>query len=251
MRSDRRKIGNTISLAVIGVLLTAFAVFLTSCAGVVFGSGNVKEETRDVHDFNSVSLSGMGDLIIKQGNKESLRIEAEDNILPEITTMVNNGQLTIDYKSSGFPIRIVPKRPITFFLTVKNLSEIDLSGSANIKDSKLNANTLLISTSGSSDVTINVKAKELICRSSGSSRFNMSGAVDRQQVDISGSATYTAADLASKTCFIDISGSGNGSVNVSNLLDVRISGSGDVSYIGNPTVRQSISGSGTVRKVSR
>ncbi|OIO83743.1 MAG: hypothetical protein COW32_01550 [Candidatus Aquicultor secundus] len=251
MRIDISGARKTISLAIISFLLIAIAVFLGSCGGVVVGSGNVKTETRDVRNFNRISLDGMGNLIIKQGDTESLKIEAEDNILPQIITAVNNGQLDISFKRAGFPIRLVPSKPINFFVTVKNLNGIDLSGVANIKEAKIKTDTMDLSTSGSSDVTLNIEANELTSRSSGSTKFNMSGTVDRQQVDISGSGTYSAADLASQDCGVTISGSGSCTVRASGTLDVRISGSGEVSYIGNPSVAQSISGSGTVRKLSR
>ena len=251
MRIDISGARKTISLAIISFLLIAIAVFLGSCGGVVVGSGNVKTETRDVRNFNRISLDGVGNLLIKQGDKESIKIEAEDNILPQIITAVNNGQLDISFKRAGFPIRLVPSKPINFFVTVKNLNGIDLSGVANIKEAKIKTDTMDLSTSGSSDVTLNIEANELTSRSSGSTKFNMSGTVDRQQVDISGSGTYSAADLASQDCGVTISGSGSCTVRASGTLDVRISGSGEVSYIGNPSVAQSISGSGTVRKLSR
>ncbi|HZD61139.1 MAG TPA: hypothetical protein VE439_11905, partial [Anaerolineae bacterium] len=63
----------------IGLLLFFAAIYLSSCAGFggVTGSGNVTTESREVSGFNEISLSGRGNLIIEQGNEESLRIEAE------------------------------------------------------------------------------------------------------------------------------------------------------------------------------
>ncbi|MHB8840217.1 MAG: head GIN domain-containing protein [Candidatus Aquicultor sp.] len=251
MRIDISKTNKAVVLIVLSLLLVAISLALTSCGRVVVGSGNVKTETRDVRNFNKISLAGMGNLIIKQGDEESLKIEAEDNILPIITTGVNNGQLDIGFRSSGFPVDLMPSKPINFFLTVRDLNGIDLSGAANIKEATIKTDTMDLSTSGSSDVAMNIEANELTSRSSGSTKFNMSGTVDRQEVDISGSGIYSAADLASKECRVSINGSGSCTVKVSTRLNVSISGSGDVSYIGNPSVSQSISGSGTVRKLSR
>ena len=50
------------------------------------GSGNVVKETREARDFDSVSLTGIGALIIQQTGEESLTIEADDNILPLLTS---------------------------------------------------------------------------------------------------------------------------------------------------------------------
>ena len=43
-----------------------------------------------VSSFDQVSLNGQGDLIITQGEQESLQIEAEDNLIPVIETERNN-----------------------------------------------------------------------------------------------------------------------------------------------------------------
>ena len=54
--------------------------------------------------------------------------------------------------------------------------------------------------------------------------------------------------LTSKTVKARISGSGDASVMVTDMLDVAISGSGSVTYSGNPQVTQEISGSGKLIK---
>ncbi len=52
-------------------------------AGVsgINGSGKVVEEERQASHFTGVALGGTGDLTIEVGEEESLRIEAEDNLL--------------------------------------------------------------------------------------------------------------------------------------------------------------------------
>ena len=55
-------------------------LFLSGCI-TIQGSGNVKNESRPVSEFTEVILTGSGNLNIKQTGKESLIIEAEDNIL--------------------------------------------------------------------------------------------------------------------------------------------------------------------------
>ena len=59
------------------------------------GSGQVVTETREVSNFNAVEFTSFGDLTIQQGERESLTIEAEDNVLREIETVVR-GQNSAD-----------------------------------------------------------------------------------------------------------------------------------------------------------
>ncbi|HEY3374110.1 MAG TPA: head GIN domain-containing protein [Candidatus Aquicultor sp.] len=222
-------------------------VALASCSRVVVGSGNVVETTRDVKDFTRISLSGSGTLNITQGDTESLRIEAEENILPEIKTTVRGGELHIAINDTRSVV--TPTKPINYFVTVKDLRALQLSGSAKAKSGRIRTDDMDIATSGSGDVTMELYADSLTVNGSGSSAFTISGRVGSQKILISGSGSYTAPDLFSTSCDVDISGSGSAKVRVSKNLDVRVSGSGEVDYIGEPTVNENISGSGKVTKI--
>ncbi len=48
----------------------------------------MKTESRDVPGFTRLALGTIGELTLVQGEEESLVIEAEDNILPLITSEV-------------------------------------------------------------------------------------------------------------------------------------------------------------------
>jgi len=55
----------------------------------IHGSGNIIDENRDVNNFYGLSILGSGRVIMEQGTEESLRIEADDNLLPYLETEVN------------------------------------------------------------------------------------------------------------------------------------------------------------------
>jgi Putative auto-transporter adhesin, head GIN domain len=190
------------------------------------GSGRVVSESRNVSGFTGVDLEGIGELIIEQTGVESLTIQAEDNILPLLTSEVSNGILRLGTRNNA---NIVAHEPIIYRLSVKSLDSITASGAGDVTASRLQTATLTVSISGSGNVTA-------------------SGMADAQDVVISGAGTYTAEDLASQKAKITIPGSGDAVVRVSDTLDVTISGAGSITYIGNPTVNQQISGAGTVMK---
>ena len=86
---------NTKNLKVFG-LLTIGLLFITACGlGTIQGSGDVITESRDVSGFDSVSLSGIGRVIITQGDDESLTIETDDNLMKYITSEVRDGTLEL------------------------------------------------------------------------------------------------------------------------------------------------------------
>jgi hypothetical protein len=209
----------------IGVGLVAL---LAACSGVslgnvVVGSGATKSETRPVSGFSTIQVSGSGEMTIEQGDSESLTIETDDNILPLITSEVSGGTLTIGVKTNT---SISPKT-LKYRLTVKNLNGINMSGSTTI-------------------TATNVSTDKLTVLASGSGVLTLSGAATDQDVQLSGSSSYQAGDLDSKTVKLTVSGSGKSVVKVSDRLDVKVSGSGNVEYIGSPQVTKDISGSGNL-----
>ena len=203
----------------------AVGMLLAACTYTA-GSGTVRSESRDVHGFTSVQVAGSGDAVIQQTGTESLTIEAEENLLPLITSEVSGGVLSLGTKPGA---SIDPTRPITYRVTMASLSGLSVSGSGSSSASDVKAGSLVVDISGSGTVTV-------------------TGTADAQQVRISGSGAYRGSQLPSRTATVQISGSGDADVNVRDTLDVQVSGSGTLRYTGNPQVSQSVAGSGKVIK---
>ena len=214
-------------------------------AKTIQGSGNVTRESRNVSNFNQVELQGIGNLTIQQTGSESLTIEAEDNIIPYLKTEVKNNRLTLSIEPG---VGISTTKPINYELTVKDLSDLKLTGSGMINVESINTNNLKITTTGSGNVSANTDTNTLEVVLGGSGDAKMDGKADSQDVNITGSSRYQAENLQSRETKVDISGSGSATLNVSDTLDARIAGSGSVEYAGNPTVSKQISGSGELRK---
>ena len=207
-------------------LVAMLAALATSC-GVVFeteGSGTITTETRSVSGFNEIAVSGSGDVIVEAGDEESLTIEADDNLLELLTSEVSGDRLELGVKTLQ---RIRPSRTIVYRVTVIDLAEFDISGSADVTITGLATGSFEASISGSGDIDVVGQADDLTVR-------------------ISGSGSYDGGDLVTATGDVSISGSGSATVNATDELDISISGSGSVTYLGNPSLRQSISGSGSV-----
>lgn len=208
------------------VLLVGVAVLMvTSCnLNAVRGSGDLVSETRDVSNFDSIALSGSGDVIVTQGAGESLIIETDDNVMEHIKADVRGGTLELGFKEGSGAIS--PTRLI-FTVGVDEIQSLSISGSGDIESSSIDTDRL--------DANI-----------SGSGEINLSGKADNQDINISGSGTYNAADLQGETVKVKISGSGEATVWATQALDTDISGSGTVNYYGTPSVSTSGSGSAKV-----
>ena len=210
------------------------------------GSGNVITETRDVSGFDRIEVSYPAEVNVSQGDKESLKIEAEDNLLPNLQTRVRNGALEIFYRREGGK-HVNPTKTVKITIVVKDLSDVDFSSAGELVIQKLETDTLDVSLSGAGNVELeDIQVRALGMSLSGAGSAAASGIADDLRVSISGFGDFRGGDLHNKDARVDISGAGSATVWVDDELDAQVSGAGSVSYYGSPTVTRQISGVGGV-----
>jgi len=240
-----------ILIIIVGFSITANIFNWNILGGMqLLGSGNVITKDVEVSDFNKISLSGMGNLILEQGGKEGLRIEAEDNIMDKIIIDLENDTLNIGFKKTLWITPLIkPTADINYYVSLKEINGLRISGSGTATGETINTDNLDIAISGSGKINLNINANKITSRVSGSGNFNLSGKADSQKIEISGSGKYFGKELESKKADIRISGSGKTEINASEELDINVSGSGSVFYVGKPTLTQRISGSGKIEQI--
>jgi hypothetical protein len=256
-----------IILLVISILAT---LTLSACSigETIDGSGNVVEEDRTVSDVSGVNLATIGKLTIEIGDSESLRIEAEDNLLEHLETEVNDGMLRIGTRGS---VTLDNSKPINYYLTVTSLEEIQISSagdidapdlesedfainidsSGNLEMGDLTAETLNVNISSSGDVkmgALNTDMIEVDIKSSGNLDI-ASGKVKSQNISSNSSGDYNAQDLESIEAEISLNSSGSATIWVLDDLKANLNSSGDLNYRGDPTVDQSTNSSGKVTQI--
>lgn len=232
---------------ILAALIIVAVVAASGCIGQnALGSGKVVNQSQNVSGFNQVSVDGSGTLIITQGNKESLTVEAEDNVLPDIRTNVNNNVLTISFGNRT----VIPTKPVVYYLTVKNLNSISYTGGGKIQTNGLKTNSLTMNINGASEgnlTNLNINTLKIII--SGAGKLFMSGTASNQDISISGAGEYNANNLTSKTVIISINGAGKGTIKVSNSLNAIVNGAGQISYIGSPKITQQLNGAGSIKQI--
>ena len=190
----------------------------------VRGSGDLIVESRDVSGFDEIVVLGSGEVIITVTGTESLMIQAEDNIMPLLTTEVRGGRLELGSEES-----FSTTRGITYTITAADLAGVEINGSGDITASGIDTDTFEVTIDGSGNVVPAGSANEIT-------------------VEINGSGEYDGEGLIAPLGSVEVSGSGSVLINATDELDVGISGSGDVTYIGAPSVTEHISGSGSVSR---
>ncbi len=211
------------------------------------GSGNTITKQIAISDVSAIDMSGMGTLIISQSDRESLSIEAEDNIMPYIIISVKNNTLQIRKQNN---ININTTKPIRFHVTVKNINTITASSSIRIKADDIKTRSLDISTSGSATIEARIQTKQLTVMSSGSSNITLDGHADTQKLTMGGSSHFNGSKLIGKTAEVTCTGSSRVKLNVTKKINGTVSGSASVAYRGNPKIDVAQAGSAKIRKVS-
>jgi hypothetical protein len=183
-------------------------------------------ESREVSGFTGVELTSIGDLHIEQTGTEALTIEADADVLPQLTSNVSNGILELGVAPGT---TIATSRRIVYRLTVATLDSIAVSGAGDATASDLRADRLTVEVSGAGEIIL-------------------AGTVNSQAVTISGTGGYNGEDLRSASAKVTIHAAGNAVLRVSDRLDATVSGVGSVEYIGDPQVTKDISGVGSVKQ---
>lgn len=227
---------------------TVVALLLGGCGvNIVLGSGRVTTQTRDVSNFDSVVLSGAGDLTITQGDSEALTLEAEDNLMPYLKTEVKGGTLVLSVDNGNGRTQVTPTKGIRYNLSAKNVKSIELSGAGRVTSANLKGDQMSIGISGAGSIDIaHLEATSLSSKLSGAGNLKLAGQVTGQTITLSGLGSYDAADLGSKSTQVVVSGAGGATVWANETLDVTINGAGGVKYYGSPQVQKKISGVGGI-----
>ena len=236
------------------LLPVLLAVALHGCVDIildqesVYGSGTIAEETYTFTDLAGVHLSTLGELDIRLGDREELRIETDDNLLPYFEAEQVGDVLRIRGRRG---VRLRPSAPVRYTLTVGFLEHIALSSSGNAHAPALSADRFEVDITSSGDLSmerIDADVLDIGISSSGNVTIH-DGAVEEQDIRISSSGDYDGESVRSGHATARLSSSGSARLWVEESLDARLSSSGSVYYAGEPQVSDSRSSSGRVRRI--
>lgn len=218
--------------------------------GGIPGSGVVVSEKREVSAFTGVDVRYPASVTIKQGETNSITVESDDNLLPQLSTQVSNGNLIIDNTVSAWSRRVNPSDKIIITITVKDLREVDFPSAGEVILEGIQSDKLKLSVSGAGNTSlIEVQLGTCEVNLSGAGSINANGEVNELNIDISGAGSFNGKDFKSNSASANISGVGSASLWVVNDLSASISGVGSVNYYGSPSIQKNISGLGSVNKL--
>lgn len=190
----------------------------------VIGSGKVKAERRQVDRVDSIVLDGSISLVFSPGGSQFVRVTADENILPLVTTQVSGTTLHIECSGS-----FSTTNEITVEVEMPSLMKLTTRGSGNAEIEKIDQPSMHV---------------ELI----GSGEIEIAGKVDSFTVELNGSGDIDASTLVAKSVVLSLNGSGDIRAQATESVRARLSGSGDIKVSGNPPKQDCVAnGSGDIR----
>lgn len=218
------------------IVLTLTVVFLiVACSHAqnrktVYGNNKVITKVREAGSFNGLRVSSGINVYLKQGDKEAITVEADENLHEYILTEIEGGVLRVYTE-----VNIRDSEDKKVYVTMKDISSVKASSAGDvIGESAVKSDELELSASSAGDIKLEVNVRELKIDISSSGDMTLSGEADILEANLSSAGDLKAYNLKVREADIAASSAGDADVNVTERLKARSSSAGDIRYDGNP-----------------
>jgi len=215
----------TRKLTIIGLILVLMAA--SASAGIFNrgekGSGDLVETDYDLDTCTSILLECGLDIDITFGNKQSVTLIMDDNLVEYYDIDERSGTLVVDADDNPRP-----SRKARLELTLRSLDEVKIEGAGDINIEDFDDDELVIEIEGAGDI-------------------EATGKVERLEIEVNGAGDIDTRGLKAQDANVVINGAGDVKVYASKSCDVVINGVGDVDVYGKPeNFHKNVNGIGDV-----
>ncbi|HNP22647.1 MAG TPA: head GIN domain-containing protein [Panacibacter sp.] len=228
-------------ITLLSLVALSFTIAATAQKKKLAPSGNIVTKNIAVQAFNAIEAAGIYELVLTQGDKEAVRIEADDN-MQELFSVTNEGStLVISMpKLDDQEINIDgqgdhdKKLRWKVYVSYKSLKRLELSVIGNIRgENALKSDAFEIKNKAIGNIDLKISTAKLTVRNEGVGKIILAGDATNAVIKNSGVGELDGEDLLVQTMDIDNSGVGHASVNVQKDLTVQQSFLGKVTNVGN------------------
>ncbi len=197
----------------------------------ISGNGNVVKKERNLSGFNGIRVSSGIDVYLSQGDKESVTVEADENLHEYILTEVKNGVLHV--YTDNINIRHADEKKV--YVTIKEVTSIKTTSAGDIiGETPIKTGDIEIGSSSAGNIKLELYAKNVDLNISSAGDIRLTGEGDFLKADLSSAGDLNAFDFRVKEAEVSASSAGNADVFTSEKLTARASSAGDINYKGNP-----------------
>jgi len=201
------------------------------------GSGNVITRDVAVQSFDELSASGIFNVLLTQGNKEQVKIEADDNLQDLFEVKTEGSKLIIRMKKDS---NINTKKTLKVYVTFRTLKNMELKMVGNVSSAEnLSFQDLKIKNSSVGSVDLRMTANTVNVDNESVGNVKLNGKADNAVIKNNGVGSIQAAGFVVQKMDIDNNGVGHAEVNAEKELKVKDSFLGKVSNKGNAPMKKS------------
>jgi hypothetical protein len=200
------------------------------------GSGKVITKDVPVQGFDEISASGVFSLVLSQGSKEGVKIEADDNLQELFEVKTEGSRLSVRMKKDA---SFNSATKLKVYITFQKLKALDLKmvgGTSN--EAQLNFDDLTINNKSVGSVKLNLSGKKLHIDNKSVGDVNLSGKADNVTIVNKSVGSIDAADFIVQHLDIENDGVGSAEVNAEKECKVKDSFLGKVKNKGAATVKK-------------
>lgn len=219
--------------------LSIFAiVFLCSVSmlfgqRVVRGSGNIVTKERSVsNDFSRIEVSGPVNVEITRGNKFSIEVKSDDNIVSYIKTDISGDLLEVRLNTRA-QLRNINKMIV--MVTMPALKSVEAYGAGSVTTfSSFEGDQLDIEVGGAARVNIEFEGKRLHVDAGGASQLKLEGKIHELNIDADSASSVNAKDMTARIARVEASSASSVNLTVTEEINAEASSASSIRYSGNP-----------------
>jgi hypothetical protein len=216
----------TITLAVLFITVSVQGQWRKT----VYGNNKVVTRERKTESFTGIKVSTGIDVYLKQGDTETLSVEADENLHEYILTEVRGGVLNVYTEAN---IREAERKRV--YVTMKDIRSVMTTSAGDVfGETPVKSDRLELSASSAGDIKLEVFAREIEVDLSSSGDITLKGQADILNADLSSAGDLNAFDFKVREADISVSSAGDADINVSEKITARASSAGDINYMGDP-----------------
>jgi hypothetical protein len=240
----------TLKLTLAGMMLLTLTY--TSVKAQTKGNGDVTTQDRQVPAFDAIKVGCAINLIISQGEQQSVKVQTDENLQDRIITKVENGTLNLSCD------KVNNATKMDIIVTVVKLSKIDASGASKVTGettlksdvfglytsgaakANLNIETGIFNneTSGAANNSITLNAKTANTEISGAGNMALKGTAEQHNTEVSGAGNLKAFEFITDKTNAEVSGAGNAKIMARKQLKANLSGAGNITYFDKDNIKK-------------
>jgi hypothetical protein len=246
MKTSNKLLLSLLILVIASITALAIAAKIYINKNTIAGNGNKTTETREVGAFNRINIKGHMKVILTQGTDTKLKINTDENLIPLVESVVEDGELIIQLKD-----KIHRGDIIEIYLTVDSkVNDMKFSSAITVETPEvLTGDNMHIETSSGSQALLKLNYRELFLDASSGGNVTLSGIADQAIFKFTSGGSISAEGFQVAHAVAEGSSGGHASINVTKELKVDVSSGANLDYAGNAVISSmSQSSGGSINK---